>query len=194
MAEEQKTEKETVALMEEQAWFNKFIEDTQGIVLEIKNLSWSVVETYHKLGKHIVDYKPTFVEKGYTVKEMLGILSEQVGRSDKTLYRATQFYEKYPDLSLSPYTEDVQWIQIVKDLSKKQLPEGEKKTEEPSNTSEGEGENAPAEPQTLRPEIKLTYDRNTKLYVLDINPDDFIKIDFSKVKNDLSDYLKGLGA
>lgn len=193
MAEEQKTEKETVELMEEQAWFNKFIEDTQGIVLEIKNLSWSVVETYHKLGKHIVEYKPTFVEKGYTVKEMLGILSEQVGRSDKTLYRATQFYEKYPDLSLSPYTEDVQWIQIVKDLSKKQLPEGEKKTEEPSNTSEGT-DTKPQDTVPTRPEIKLTYDANTKLYVLDINPDDFPKIDFSKIKNDLSDYLKGLGA
>lgn len=174
-----------LALIEEKEWFNKLIEDIQGKVVEIKNLSWTAISNYHSIGKLILDSKPTFVEQGYTMKEMMQILSEQVGRSDRTLYRTVQFYEKYPDLSTSPYTEEANWFQIVKDLSKKepkQLGEGEEKKKVEFEASK---EEQPENP------IAFTYDKNKNKYVATIaDPEKLDLIEWGEAKDVLLSFLE----
>lgn len=178
------TKENKLALIEEKEWFNKLIEEIQGKVLEIKNLSWSAVVNYHVIGKLIIDAKPTFVEQGYTMKEMMQILSEQVGRSERTLYRTTQFFEKYPDLTASPYTEEVNWFQIVKDLSKKepkQLGDGEKEEVKFEASKETEPENP----------MSIVWDKKLEKYVLTISdPEKLDLIEWGDSKDILLSYLE----
>ena len=111
--------KNQVALMQEKEWFNTFIDAAQGIVVKISDFSWDIIVKYHALGKLLLDYEIKFKEDGRTIGEMEAIVSEQVNRSTRTIRRAKQFYQTYPDLEKAPYTSGAQWTQILNDLKKK---------------------------------------------------------------------------
>lgn len=72
--------------------------------------NWELINTYHRVGK--------ILEESVTMTKVK-FIAAQTKISERNLYRASQFYRKYPDLSLLPEGKDVSWSKIVN----KYLPE-----------------------------------------------------------------------
>ena len=133
-------ENKELALVEKK-WFVDLVEQTQLMVLEIKNLSWNIVTYYHNVGKLIVENKDKCKDEGILIEDFLSALSEQVGRSKSTLYIASRFYEKYPDLKTSPFAEETQWYQIAKKIeSDNKKASGKDKSNDSDEEEVAEGE------------------------------------------------------
>lgn len=84
-------------------WYNLLVDDCKSIVVEHEFISrWSLVEGYHALGERIVNETNLNREEVYG-KKILSILTKSLdGIGERTLYRAIQFYKKYPDLNTVP--------------------------------------------------------------------------------------------
>jgi preprotein translocase subunit SecA len=103
-----------------------FLEELKAMITEGEfNARWTLLETYHEVGKFIsesqCDYDVDQVAKDIEVSEL-------------TLKRAIKFYEKYPDMNLLPEGKAISWHKVVNDLlpevkrEPKELKEKEKKT------------------------------------------------------------------
>ena len=92
-------------------------EDITNIKVEYSfRMRWDLVEMYHKIGLLIAP----------RLKELdLVRLSYLTAVSERNLYRAAQFAEKYPDLALLPEGKNTSWHRIAN----KYLPEPKEKQE-----------------------------------------------------------------
>ena len=110
-------------------WYQLLIEDCQAIVTEtVFSSNWILIEGYHNLGKRIVEERENFKRMGVSSKKIASLVSQSIGKSKRTVQRAIQFYQKYPDLSVLPEGKNVTWHRIVN----KYLPEHTKEpTEKP---------------------------------------------------------------
>lgn len=96
--------------------YQLLIDDCKSIIVEGEFTSrWSLIETYHAVGKRISEEKEVSIKK----------LARDINKSERTLQRSVQFYNKYPDLSLLPDGKNVSWHHIVN----KYLPETTKEPE-----------------------------------------------------------------
>ena len=96
------------------------IDDCRSIYVEHDFISrWARVELYHKVGERI--YKSPFRNK----PEVFVTVTQQTGIKQRNLYRAIQFYEKFPDLNSLPEGKNVSWHKICNEY----LPEPADKTE-----------------------------------------------------------------
>lgn len=69
---------------------------------------WALVEGYWLIGKLIREY---FIE-GQLTKRLQG-LAVDVEMSERILWYALQFYDKYPDLSKVPEGKNITWNKII---------------------------------------------------------------------------------
>jgi DNA modification methylase len=112
-------------------WYDLLIDDCKAIITEAVFTSrWALVEGYHNLGERVAtdgDYIKWEQSKAGAV---LSRVSKDLNISERTLYRAIQFYECYPDLSTVPEGKNISWHKIVN----KYLPEKIDEIEQTKNT------------------------------------------------------------
>lgn len=101
---------------------NLLLEDIAAILTEHEFVSrWAIIEGYHLVGKRILEEKELM-----PLPKLIEAVAKALGKSRRTLYYATQFAEKYPDLNKLPEGKAVSWHKIVNLY----LPEAKQKGEE----------------------------------------------------------------
>jgi len=106
-------------------YYDLLVEDCKAIVTEAVFVSrWSLVEGYHNLGKRIVN-DTNLNRKDIYGKKILSALSKSTRIGERTLYRAIQFYNKFPILAEIPEGKNISWNKIIT----KYLPEHTEKEE-----------------------------------------------------------------
>ncbi len=94
-------------------WYMVLQQDCKSIITEALFASnWAKVEGFHELGKRICQEKQLDREAVYA-KKILSGLSKSIGVGERTLYRAIQFYTKFPDLSMLPAGKNVTWNKVI---------------------------------------------------------------------------------
>lgn len=87
---------------------NTLLEEIQGLLIEGEfNSRWALIETYHEVGKIICNN----FEGNKT--ELLKTLSPKVGKSVRSLWYATKFYENYQTLDSLPEGKNITWNKVV---------------------------------------------------------------------------------
>jgi len=76
------------------------------------NSRWELIICYHSLGSRIVNDEH-FVWNARGNGATLASLSKSVGIHERDLYRAIQFYNKFPNLDMVPEGKNVSWNKIV---------------------------------------------------------------------------------
>lgn len=110
----------------QEEWYKALIEECKAIITEsVFTSRWALVEGYHQLGERIVtdEQFQKYAKGSYS---SLTRVSKNLRLSYRTLYRAIQFYEKYPDLSLVPEGKNITWRKIIT----KYLPESSEPNQE----------------------------------------------------------------
>ena len=94
-------------------WYELLVDDCYAIITEgIFRSRWDLIETYHQLGERIVTDKNYQWNARGNGRTLAG-LRESIGISESTIWRAIQFYEKYPDLSTVPEGKNISWNKLV---------------------------------------------------------------------------------
>ncbi len=97
----------------QQDWYVALVEECQAIVTEgIFNHRWALVEMYHHLGERIVTENNLDRKAAYGQKIVTRV-SQSIRIGVRDIWRAIQFYEKYPDLSLLPLGKNSSWKQVI---------------------------------------------------------------------------------
>jgi hypothetical protein len=109
--------------------FQSLCEDVKCIITEAVHLSrWELIVGYHKVGERLRrDINP--IENARGNGGTLSALSKSIEVNERTLYRAMQFYDKYPSLDLLPYGKNISWNKIVTELLPA-LPDGKDEPDE----------------------------------------------------------------
>jgi len=122
--------------LEQEEWYRALIEECQAILTEgIFNYRWTLIKTYHLLGKRILADYDKFKKRGIKKeKEIRSYMTRDLNQSDRTIRRAVQFAEKFPDLNTLPEGKNISWYKICNlylpepKASKIELPEGKYRT------------------------------------------------------------------
>ena len=94
-------------------WFYRAIEDGHAIIVEAVFTSrWALIEGYHMLGERIA-LDENFQKYGKGNQIICKELANGIGISERILYYAVQFYEKYPSLDNVPEGKNISWHKIV---------------------------------------------------------------------------------
>ena len=110
-------------------YYNLLVEDCKAIVTEAVFISrWSLVEGYHQLGHRIVTDE-NYQEYAKGNQGSLKDLSKNIGIGERTLYYATRFYKKYPELDMVPEGKNISWNKLIT----KYLPENTDEKEKPDD-------------------------------------------------------------
>ena len=92
-------------------WYDSLVSDCQAIVTEaVFNSRWELIVGYHQLGKRIALDN---VWNGRGNGRTLSALSKSTNIGERTLYRAVQFYKKFPSLELLPGGKNITWSKII---------------------------------------------------------------------------------
>ena len=101
-----------------QNWYVDLVEDCKAIITEtVFNSRWALIEGYHQLGERILedsDKEP--------ITKLLQRVAVSMDKSERTLWYAVQFAEKYKNLNKLPDGKNISWHKICNDL----LPEPKK--------------------------------------------------------------------
>lgn len=96
-----------------QEWYQALIEESKAIVTEsVFSSSWALIEGYHQLGLRIQAEKENFGKAGYYGKQITSNIAKAINKSERTVERAVQFSNMYPDLSLLPDGKNTNWHHI----------------------------------------------------------------------------------
>ena len=169
-------------------WFDSLIEECRAIIVEHEFTSrWAVIEGYHALGKRISEDNNNFEREQIYGKKIVQSIAETIGKSERTVYQAIKFYEKYPDLSLLPEEKNTSWHKITqKYLS---APKEELKSELLSeNEITPPNEFEPGEP----PIIGTTWSERLALWEIVIKDEDMKRINVIGVRTKIDEYLNNL--
>ena len=86
-------------LENEQEWFQSLIDDCRSLLTEgIYNYRLTLIKVYHLLGKRILEENDNFKREKVYGERLCHAVSESLGQSQRTIWRAIQFAKKYPDL------------------------------------------------------------------------------------------------
>jgi len=86
--------------------YTEFIEELKAIIVEGEfNSRWSLLETYHEVGRFIVESQRDNYEQ----------IAEDSGVSEMTISRSVRFYEKFPDMNKLPEGKAISWHKVVND-------------------------------------------------------------------------------
>lgn len=88
-----------------------FVEDIKALIVEGEfNARWVLIETYHEVGRKILEECEV---NEYPVSKFTEGLSVKIGRNERTLWHAIKFYKKYPDINKLPEGKNISWNKIV---------------------------------------------------------------------------------
>jgi len=105
--------KEIVIVVNSEQWYQQLVDDCKDIITETIFIHhWSLVEGYHQLGERVVTENNLNRVDIYG-KNILQGLAKSIGISDRTLYYAIQFYEKYPQLDFVPEGKNITWNKLI---------------------------------------------------------------------------------
>lgn len=94
-------------------WYEDLTEDCKDIVTEtIFTSRWALVEGYHKLGERIREDKLA-QEFAKGNKGFVQDLARNISISERTVYYAIQFYDKYPSLDKVPEGKNISWNKVI---------------------------------------------------------------------------------
>ena len=111
--------------LESQGWYQQLIDDCKDIVVEGEFASrWALIETYHNLGKRILEENVSFERAKIYGQEITSRVSQSLDKSKRTIERSIQFARKYPELNKLPEGKDISWHKICNKL----LPATKEKT------------------------------------------------------------------
>jgi len=95
-------------------WYISLIDDCKDIITEAVYVSrWALIEGYHQLGERIVtdtEYKKWEQNKAGVV---LKGLAKELNMSERIIYYAIEFYNKYPELNNVPEGKNITWNKII---------------------------------------------------------------------------------
>lgn len=95
------------------SWMQELSDDLHGMFTEGVHLSrWELIKTYHSVGKRILS-DSNFIKHAKGNTTILDTVSQNSGIHKRDLYRAVQFYDKFPDLDLLPGGKNISWHKIV---------------------------------------------------------------------------------
>lgn len=94
-------------------WYQSLIDDCKSIVTEaVFNSRWELIAGYHALGKRIAT-DDSFQKHSKGNKVACKGLARNLSMSERTLYYAIQFYQKYPSLDALPEGKNISWTKIL---------------------------------------------------------------------------------
>lgn len=100
--------------IEKSDWYQSLVDDCRSIITEAVFISrFALIEGYHLLGERVVNeehYKEWHAKGNYGY---LKSLSNNIGISERRLYSAIQFYQKYPSLDALPEGKNISWTKIL---------------------------------------------------------------------------------
>ena len=73
---------------------------------------WALIETYHNVGSRLMTDE-NFIQHAKGNASCLSQVTQMTGIKERELYRAIQFYNKYPDLGKVPEGKNISWSKIV---------------------------------------------------------------------------------
>ncbi len=91
--------KELTKQLQSKEWYEALIEDCQSVLGEgIWNYRLTLIKTYHLLGQRILAENDNFKREKIYGERLCHTVSESLGQSQRTIWRAIQFAKKYPNL------------------------------------------------------------------------------------------------
>lgn len=107
-----------------QDWYTALVDEVQSTLTEAVFASrWTLIEGYHTVGKLLREH-----DDKVSMTELVNKCAEDMGVSDRKLWYAVQFYDKFPDIQKLPGGKNVSWSKIKTEY----LPESTtKKVEKP---------------------------------------------------------------
>ena len=110
-------------MLQSQDWYQALIEDCAAVIVEgVFQSRWILIETYHLLGRRLLQEYDNFERAGIYGDHIIEMVADDLGKSERTIYRAVQFARKYPDLNTLPGGKNISWNKICNEL----LPEGKR--------------------------------------------------------------------
>ncbi len=94
-------------------WYDRLVEECKAIITEaVFNSRQELIKGYHHLGERIVTDE-NYKEYAKGNKSSVQGLARKLGVSDRTVYYAMQFYDKYPRLDTLPDGKNISWNKII---------------------------------------------------------------------------------
>lgn len=170
--------------IENEDWYKSLLEDCQAIMVEHEfTARMEYVRAYHELGKRILEEK-SHLESVYG-KKVVKSIAERIKKSEESVWKAQQFYEKFPDLEAAPFGKDISWWKITQ----KYLPNPEKVKPVPQ---ESEGEEEVKAIPTEKPVVEFVWSEKHELWYLSITKENLDKIDVFALRRDLDGYISSI--
>ena len=120
----------------EQEWYQELVSECKAIITEAVFTSrWALVEGYWELGKRIREENKNFERSNIYGQKIVSHVTESLNLertenqppiSERTIWRAIQFAEKFPNLKLLPGGKNISWNKVCNEL----LPEPKVKEQE----------------------------------------------------------------
>ena len=96
-----------------QEWYQALVDECKAIITEaVHNSRWDLIEGYWNLGKRIREENNLKREDIYR-KKILSDLSKSIEIGERTVYRAIQAYDKYPDINTLPEGKNITWNKLI---------------------------------------------------------------------------------
>jgi len=98
-------------------WYLSLVDDLRAIHTEaVFNSRWELLIGYHKIGERIAqEHKHLTHQEKYGQKIVKGV-AQSTGISERNLWNAMRFYDKYPDINELPNGKNASWTKVVKEL------------------------------------------------------------------------------
>lgn len=112
------TTKELYNSLRRQDWYIYFIEELEALVIEGEyNARWELLKTYHEVGRLITEKSESFNKSNIYATNIYDVVAEDIKKSKSTVYKAVEFYKKYPnaltDVSSLPEGKNLSWSKLT---------------------------------------------------------------------------------
>ena len=89
-------------------WYRELIDECKGIMTEgVFHSRYILIETYHKVGELLRSH-----DDRVKITDLLTASAVDMGVSERKLWYAVKFYDKYPDLDRLPEGKNISWNKI----------------------------------------------------------------------------------
>lgn len=93
-------------------WYQRMLDDIRSIIIECDfSARWVKITKYHEMGQRILDEADKM-----PLRPLLQHVANSLDLSERTLYYATEFVKRYPDLNKLPNGKNVSWHTITQKL------------------------------------------------------------------------------
>lgn len=94
----------------EKAWYEELVEELRGTITEGVFTSRDVlIGCYHDVGSKL---RLASKENGVGITTLVNSCAKDMGVSDRKLWDAVKFYDKFPDRALIPGGKNISWHKI----------------------------------------------------------------------------------